>query len=62
MGSAGTEYTSMMPNMFISEIAFNQRLFAENGKLGGARNNDTAIAAMYKVSAWRELKGNTIEQ
>ena len=52
----------MMPNMFASEIAFNQRLFAEKGKLGGARNNDTAIAAMYKVSAWRELKGNTIEQ
>ena len=62
VGPAGTEYTSMMPNMFVSEIDFNQRLFAEKGKLGGARNNDTAIAAMYKVSAWRELKGNTIEQ
>ena len=23
VGPAGTEYTSMMPNMFISEIAFN---------------------------------------
>lgn len=58
---AGTEYTSMMPNMFASEIAFNQRLFAENGKLGGARNNDARIAALRKVSAWRVLKGNSIK-
>ena len=61
VGPAGTEYTSMMPNMFASEIAFNQRLFAENGKLGGARNNDARIAALRKVSAWRVLKGNSIK-
>ena len=61
VGPAGTEYTSMMPNMFASEIAFNQRLYAEKGKLGGARNNDAAIAALRKVSAWRVLKGSKIE-
>ena len=52
----------MMPNMFVSEFAFNQRLFAEKGKLGGARNNDARIAALRKVSAWRVLKGNSIEK
>ena len=62
MGPAGTEYTSMMPNMFASEFAFNQRLFAEKGKLGGARNNDARISALRKVSAWRVLKGSKIEQ
>ena len=62
VGPAGTEYTSMMPNMFASEIAFNQRLFAEKGKLGGARNNDARISALRKVSAWRVLKGSKIEQ
>lgn len=61
VGPAGAEYISMMPNMFASEIAFNQRLFAEKGKLGGARNNDTRIAALRKVSAWRVLKGNSIK-
>ena len=62
MGPAGIEYTSIMPNMFISEIAFNQRLFAEKGKLGGARNNDARISALRKVSAWRVFKGSKIEQ
>ena len=61
VGPAGAEYTSMTPNMFASEIAFNQRLFAEKGKLGGARNNDARIAALRKVSAWRVLKGNSIK-
>lgn len=61
VGPAGAEYTSMRPNMFASEIAFNQRLFAEKGKLGGARNNDARIAALRKVSAWRVLKGNSIK-
>ena len=62
MGPAGTEYTSMMPNMFISEIAFNKKLYAEKGKLGDARDDDTAVAAMYKVSAWRVLRGNSLEK
>ena len=61
LGPTGAEYTSMMPNMLVSEIAFNQRLFAEKGKLGGARNNDARIAALRKVSAWRVLKGNSIK-
>ena len=62
IGPAGTEYTSLISNMFASEIAFNQRLFAKKGKLGGARNNDASIVALRRVSAWRVLKGNIIEK
>lgn len=62
LGPLGTKYTSMQPDMFTCEIAFNQRLFAEKGKLGKARNNDERVVALRRVSAWRVLKGNKIEK
>lgn len=62
IGPAGTDYSSLMPNMFASEIAFNQRLFAEKGKLGGARNDDLRVTSLRKIAAWRVIRGNKIEK
>lgn len=65
LAPAGFTYSAMLPSMFESDVAFNHRLFAQNGEIKEQKNIDAQmmkeINAMRKVAAWRVLKGNEIK-
>ena len=66
LGPKNFTYSSLLPNMFANNLAFNARLYAKDGVITRQsmvpEEEQKYIANTRKIAAWRVLRGNRIER
>ena len=66
LGPKNFTYSSLLPNMFANNFAFNARLYAKDGVITRQsmvpEEEQKYIANTRKIAAWRVLRGNRIER